>query len=233
MMLVSDLISRARILLNDTDAANYRWANTELISWINDGQLLISVHRPDATGDWFDLTLGAGAYQEISVSGQEIFRLMDIVANVDSSGNLGRAVTPVDRATLDAFDASWRSGTRQSTVKHFIFDDRFPLAFETYPPAVAGTKVRGKCAIPPAAVTATTDALTIPTAYFEPLFSYVMFRAYSKDLEFSANSELASKYLAAFNGSMGLKLQKDNAFSPKVNRRGDTPNVTAMKLGGV
>lgn len=233
MMLVSDLLSRARTLLNDTDSAAYRWSNTELINAINDGQLLIAVHRPDATADWFNLTLAAGSYQEISVAGTEVFRLMDIVANVDASGNLGRSITPIDRTTLDAVSPSWRSGTRKDTVRHFMFDDRFPLAFEVYPPVLAGTVVRSRCSQPPATVTTTADALTVPTAYFEPLFSYVMFRAYCKDLEFSGNAELAAKYLTAFNGSMGIKLTKDNAFSPKVNRRGDSPNVTAMKLGGV
>lgn len=233
MMLVSELLSRARTLLNDTDSANYRWADAELINAINDGQLLIAVHRPDSTSVLLNLTLVGGARQYADVQARDIFRLMDIVANVDSSGNQARAITIVSGSTLDAFDPSWRAGTQSSTIKHFIFDDRFPKDFEVYPPAVDGTRVLGKCAVAPIVVAATGDSLTVSKAYFEPLFSYVMFRAYCKDLEFSANAELASKYLAAFNGSMGLKLTKDNAFSPKVNRRGDTPNVTAMKLGGV
>lgn len=232
-MLVSELLSRARILLNDTDSANYRWTDSELINAINDGQLLIAVHRPDSTSVLLDLTLVGGVRQYANSQARDIFRLMDVVANLDANGNQTRAITIVDGSTLDAFDPSWRAGAQSSVIKHFIFDERFPKDFEVYPPAVSGAEVLAKCAVAPVAVDSTGDALTISQAYFEPLFSYVMFRAYCKDLEFSANAELASKYLAAFNGSMGLKLSKDNAFSPKVNRRGDTPNVTAMKLGGV
>lgn len=229
-MKVSDVISRARTLLNDNDAANYRWTNAELIDAINDAQKLIATHRPDSCSADTNVTLVAGATQTLPAGG---FRLMDIICNIGANDAQGRAVTLINRSVVDGFDPAWRSGTKATVIKHFIYDPGNPLKFDVYPPATSSAKVRLTYSKHPTAVTQTTDDLTITDQYFEHVLMFVMFRAYSKDMEFSSNAQLAGGYAALFTGLLGIKLQKDNAFSPAVNRKGDTPNAAAMQMGGV
>lgn len=230
-MKVSDVISRARTLLNDTDSANYRWSNAEMIDAINDAQKLIAVHRPDSTVGDTELNLVAGVTQTLPAFG---FRLMDVICNVDPADNSqGRGITLIDRRELDTYMPNWRTGTKVSDVEHFMYDPRNPTKYDVYPPALAGGKVRATVARNPVAVTAPTDDLTVSDAYFEHVFMFTMFRAYSKDLEFSGNAQLAAGYLSLFNGLLGIKTNKDNAFAPAVNRKGAPPNVAAIQMGGV
>lgn len=227
-MIASDVISRARNLLNDTDSANYRWTTSELISAINDAQLVIATHRPDASSTVGDVTLVEGAAQTLSGT-----RLLDVVGNVSSAGVVGRAVTLIDGALLDAYEPSWRSGVKKTSVKHYIYDPRNPLVYEVYPPVVADTKLRIKYSVVPAAVTQESGALALADAYREAVFLYVMFKAYSKDAEFSGNVTLAAQYLGLFNSLLGIKTTKDNSFSPAANRKGDTSKAAGAQMGGV
>jgi hypothetical protein len=48
-----DVVTEARVLLQDTDASNYRWSNTVLIAIYNRGLQLVAKHRPDACYDLF------------------------------------------------------------------------------------------------------------------------------------------------------------------------------------
>lgn len=229
-MKVSDVISRARTLLNDNDPANYRWSNAELIDAINDAQKLVATHRPDSCSADTNLTLVAGATQNLPAGG---FRLMDVICNIGAGDAQGRAITPVNRSVVDGFEPSWRSGTRSATVKHFIYDPTNPLKFDVYPPATSAAKVRLTYSKHPTLVDDTTDDLTVTDQYFEHVLMFVMFRAYSKDMEFSSNAQLAGTYASLFASLLGIKLQKDNAFAPAVNRKGDIPNAAAMQMGGV
>jgi hypothetical protein len=229
-MKVSDVISRARILLNDTDAAGFRWSNAELIDYINDAQLMIAVLRPDSSVGSAVATLVAGTKQALPAEG---FRLMDVIRNVKADNAPGRAVRITDRDTLDMFEPSWHTRTPVAEVKHYIYDEANPLEYYVYPPVAAGTKIDIRYTKRPAVVTQTTDELSLTDAYFEPTLMYVMYRSYLKDLEFAGNAALASQYLQAASGMLGVKLTKDNAFSPKIKREGGSPDAVAAQIGGV
>lgn len=229
-MKVSDVISRARTLLNDTDSAIYRWSNAEMIDAINDAQKIIAVHRPDSCSADSDVTLAAGVTQTLPSGG---FRLLDIICNVSSAGDQGRGVTLVDRRELDTYMPNWRATTKVAQVEHFMYDARNPLKYDVYPPVLAGTKVRATYSRHPALVDEVTDDLTVTDVYFEHVLMFTMFRAYSKDMEFSGNAQLAAGYISLFNGLLGIKTNKDNAFAPAVNRKGAPPNVAAIQMGGV
>ena len=116
---------------------------------------------------------------------------------------------------------------------NFVYDNRDPLHFYVYPPAVNGAKLEILYAKQPAEITATSQTLGLLDIYAEPLFNYVLFRAYSKDAEFGANAALAQGYLSLFTNLLGIKTTKDFAFSPEVNKQGVTPNIMAAKAGGV
>lgn len=236
-MIVSDIIGRARILLNDQDAT--RWLDSELVSWINDAQKLIALVRPDASVSNTSLTLVAGTKQSVPAGG---FRLLDVIRNLGNDGITGgRSIRVVDREVLDSQDPMWHTGAQSGTIKHFIYDNRNPLTFYVYPPAVAGTKIEVMYSVAPAEivysannVNATMAALlTVADIYLESVLNYVMYRAYSKDAEFSQNPQLAAGYLQTVYSMLGIKTQKDVAFSPDLNSKGAMPNAAAIQAGGV
>jgi hypothetical protein len=230
-MKVSDVISRARNILLDSDATSYRWSNAEMIDYINDAQRLVAVYRPDSCSASTVQTLSAGSKQSIPTGG---FRLLDVVRNMASDGTTpGRAITITARDTLDRFDPNWHTATNQSAVKHFTYDERIPGQFFVYPPVSSGVKVETVYSKYPSAVSATTDDLTVQDSYFEALINYLLFRCYSKETDFAANAQLASSYLSLFASVLGIKLQKDIAFGPKVSNKGGDPNGAAAQLGGV
>lgn len=230
-MKVSDVISRARSILNDADATGYRWTDQELIDAINDAQGLIAIHRPDCFPVNEVLTLAAGSKQSIPSGG---YRLLDVIRNIGSDGTTpGRAIRPTDRDTLDAYDPYWHTNSKKSEIKNSVYDERNPSSFWVNPPALAGTKVEILFAKRPTAVTAANNDLTIADAYFEGILLFVLFRAYAKESDFGGNAQLAASYLSLFASLMGIKLQKDVAFGPSMNRRGAESNPSSIQAGGV
>jgi hypothetical protein len=236
-MKVSDITNRARILLNDQDGT--RWLDNELVSWINDAQKLIALVRPDSSVSNSTVTLVAGTKQSVPAGG---FRLLDVVRNMGADGVTGgRSIRAVDREVLDSQDPMWHTTTQSGTIKHFIYDNRNPLAYYVYPPATAGTKIEVMYSVAPAeivynagnvAATLNTD-LTVSDIYLEAVLNYVMYRSYSKDAEFSQNPQLAAGYLQTVYSMLGIKTQKDVAFSPDLNSKGTMPNAAAIQAGGV
>lgn len=230
-MKVSDLITRARKLLNDEDLNQYRWQDSELIAWANDAQRAVAVIRPDSCPDTKVVTLGAGTKQTIP---SENFRLLDIVRNMAADGvTPGRAVGLIERETLDRFDPYWHKAAAKAEARHFTYDERTPTVYFVYPPVSAGTKIEAVFSKYPAKVEDMDDDLELAETYFDATLNYLLFRAYSKDTEFTSNPQVAGAYLASFNNMMGIKTLKTNAFSPVMNRKGDVPNAGAVQMGGV
>ena len=227
-MLASDIIDRARIVLQDTESA--RWADAELLKWINDGQRAIVVVRPDASTLNTTINLTTGTKQAIPADG---IRLMDVVRNILANNGAGRAVRYVDREVLDSHDPSWHMSTAAVTVKQYVYDNRDPKNFYVYPPAAAGAKLEIIYSKNPTDVAAAGSTLALEDIYAEPLLNYVLFRAYSKDAEYGANAGLSDKYFGIFQALLGIKSRKDSAYSPDLNDRGAAPNPAALQNGGV
>lgn len=229
-MQASDIIDRARVVLNDADGT--RWLNDEFFKWINDGQRVIVMVRPDASVANEPLNLVTGTKQALPTSG---LRLLDVVRNVGAAPTNagGRAIRIVDREVLDTQNPVWHSDTGSTTIKNFIYDNRDPKSFYVYPPAATGARVEIVYSKVPTNVTATTSDLSVDDIYADALLNYVLFRAYSKDAEFAQNMQLSSNYLGIFNSMLGIKTQKDVAYSPDLNSKGSLPNPAALQSGGV
>jgi len=243
-MLASDITSRARILLNDIDAT--RWVDTELIKWINDAQKLVAMVRPDASVATYVISLIAGTKQRIpdgSVGGVGSgFRLLDVIRNVTTvTGSTtanqvvtvaGRSIRIVDREVLDTQDPAWHSGVSSSEIKHYIYDNRNPVVFYVYPPATVGTKIELMYSVAPTDAVDTASTLSVSDIYQDVILNYVLFRSYSKDAEYASNATLANGYLSVVNSMLGIKTQKDVAYSPDLNSKGSSP-APGLTAGGV
>ena len=120
---VIDLIDRAETVLQDT--TNTRWAQAELLSYLNDAQREIVMQRPDAKVTNATLTCAASSKQTLP-SGA--LRLIDIIRNTN-----GKAITQIDRKILDVQNPSWHTGSANTVVEHFMYDPADPKNFYVYP----------------------------------------------------------------------------------------------------
>lgn len=227
-MKASDVINRVRILLNDDGT---RWPNSELFYWISDAQRLICLVRPDSTSASEVVTLVAGSKQSIPAAS---FRLLDVLHNVAANGTtIGRAIKITDKDQLETQDPYWQTKPQKGEVRQYLYDPRTPTIYYVTPPALANTKVEIVTQKSPTEITATGDDLGLQDVYFETVVNYVMYRAYSKDNEFAANSAEANSYLQLVLSVLGLKTMKDVAASPAFNAKAGQPDVRAVQAGGV
>lgn len=227
-MIASDIIDRARIVLNDADGV--RWLDAEFLKWINDGQRVIALVRPDSCVANTSVTLVAGTKQSLPNDG---LRLLDVVRNINSDSTGGRTVRMVDRDVLDTQNVNWHSETGTLVVKNFIYDNRDPKTFYVFPPATSSSKVEIIYSKNPTDVTTTGGTISVSDIYADPLLNYTLHRAYSKDAEFAQNFQLSATYLQIFQQMLGIKTQKDVAYSPDLNSKGSLPNAAALQAGGV
>lgn len=212
-MLVSDVLGRAALVLNDPTYE--RWTQAELIGHLNDGVLAIAVARPDALATTGTLTLVAGARQSLPASA---LKLLSVDWRED-----GRAVTYVERDLLDRLLPTWRVATATAKTKHWLYDNRTPKVFDVYPPAKAATTVQATWAVVPTKLVQVTDVVPLDEVYINPLVEFVAYKAYSVDTEFSRQPQVAAAKLNAFRMMLGEKTSKDLAFAPDMQDKGATP----------
>lgn len=200
------------------DETNVRWSTGDLVNYFNDGQRDILSHRPDARNVAVDHPLVAGAKQALPANGE---KLIDVLNNTTGAR---RAITKVDRRLLDTQVRGWRGLTGSTEILHFMYDEREPKAFEVYPPAAVGANVAIEYAavptdIPTPAPGTTTAAITgnlsLSDLFGNAIRNYLMFRAYSKNTEFTANPALAAAFYSAYANDLGIEARGTVAVSPK------------------
>lgn len=188
------------------DAANGRWSRTDMLAWLNDGQREVCIHRPDASVSIQDVALAAGWMQAIPSAAT---RIIEIAANTS-----GRSVTLVQAEDLDRQRMNWRADAPAALIKAWIYDERFPKAFQVYPPATTSASLKMVLAVPPAECATEAANITIEDQYKGPLVTYVLHRCYRRDAEDSANAAMASMYYNLFLQQLGVKTQTDMAIRP-------------------
>lgn len=154
-ILVREALRRVSVELGDSATQFTAWSESELVDWLNDGQLAIVTFMPTACYRIDALKLKTGVMQSIeSIAAADCkpgdgstqtttvlgVQVMDVFCNMGSDGATpGRAIRllPNGREVLDVTNPSWQSQTG-SAVQSFIFDPRFPKHFMVVP-GVTGT----------------------------------------------------------------------------------------------
>lgn len=210
-MKVVDVINRANTILNDT--TKVRWPEQELLDWYNDAQRAIVNRRPDAnaTNETFNCVLGS--LQSLPAGA---LRLLDVTRNE----TLGTAITKIDRSILDQQYRNWHDPSSPVTdVLHFTYDDRDPKNFHLFPVPALNHQVRIVYSTALADVVIANFATDVQTielddTYINPLIDFILYRAYSKDAEYTQNKARADSAYATFRSGLGEKTQVDAAVSP-------------------
>ena len=196
---VVDLISRALVLLKDPTAA--RWPAVELQYWLNDGYREIVNRRPDANAQVGTFTCVAGYRQNIEQF-QNAQRLLEVIANAAATSNK-KTIRIVDRQTMDDQLPGWNTAPPAINIAKYMFDHRLPKEFLVYPPAKTTTQLEIVFSTFPLSHSlteaqlmnpATTTTITLDDTYANTLLDYMMYRAYSKDVEQAGNAQRAAAY---------------------------------------
>ena len=223
------IVRRATDLLQDQTSV--RWSVHELVRWLNDAQRAIVKVRPDSMNTATTMSLVIGARQSLK-SG---------TANAEGSGPLSpapsklieiprnmagdmTAVTKVERKMMDAGDRGWYNAAPSVSIKHFMFDERDPTAFYTYPPALIGAKLEVMYSAYPTDVdepgvgTVWSDVegnISLPDIYADDVLYFVMAKCYLKDSEYAGNTERAAAYMGMLKESLGAEIAATIAVAPK------------------
>lgn len=189
MMTLAQPIAIARGILNDTDAAAYRYSDADLLRYANDALDQLVVLAPQLFHTEGEVQcVGGKTVQAVGFGDAQSLVSVRRVKN-------GNAVTPTDRATLDAFNPGWHNGTAAAAI-HWMPIDNNPVGFLIYPPPPLGqvlevTYVR----IPPEY--GVNDVTELPTTLEDPVADYIVARAEGRDDE-HVNSQRAAMFAGSF-----------------------------------
>lgn len=211
------IINRAAILLQDV--TNIRWPRTELLDWIHEAQQYIVAVKPGANAVIATKALAAGTLQALPTNGAS---LIDVPRNLP-----GRAVRVVTREILDAQIPGWHSTTATAEVIHYVYDANVPTSFYVYPPNTGTGNIELVYAATPTALANETSAISLNDFFAPAVLNYVMYRAYSKDSDYSSNDANAVAYFKAFEAALSGKQAFEGATNPNMALAQLNPNTVA------
>lgn len=209
------IINRASTLLQDV--TNIRWLRTELLDWLNEAQQYIVSVKPGASAKTVDVTLQAGSFQNLPSDGSS---LIDVVRNTS-----GRAVRGVTREILDAQIPNWHASQPSGTVYHFVYDAHVPKVFYVYPPSNGTAAVQLQYAAQPTVAGDETQTISLDDTYAPAILNYVVYRAYSKDTDYTSNETAAGIYYQMFKDALAGKQAFEDTTNPNVALAPFNPNV--------
>lgn len=220
---VNDVINKVQETLQDT--AGIRWSEAnELIKWLNDAQREIALLKPDATSENTTVTLATGTKQSIPSDGNRLLRVMRNMSAA-SGGNGGRAIRVVARDVLDTQTPTWHDpavtgdAAHTNVVKNYIYDEQDPKNYYVFPGVSGSTYIEIVYSKNPATVAAGGD-LSVDDMYETSVMHYVLYMAYMKESEVSANAQRAANHYRIFLSLLGAKDQRDSIDTPNVERTG-------------
>lgn len=196
MFKVSDVLSTARYVINDTDTVTPRNSDAELIGYLNDGIREISILAPSLFSVIIDFSCTAGTCLQ-SLSFTSYQRVLDVIGIKNG--------TNIRECSLDAmsdYNPSWQTDAAGAAVNWLRVNSDNPLQFYIYPKAPTSQTIEVRCLKIPTILTALTDNVSeLPDGLKPALEDYVIFRAESKDDEYADDGRAGAhyqKFLSAF-----------------------------------
>lgn len=205
---VNDLLTETRYLLQD--ANKVRWTDAELLAWLNIGQCVVAIGKPDSSTTTGVLTLVAGTKQALPAGG---LILVSLIRNMGADGQTpGRTIKPVDRGIIDTLNPDWHTETASGEVLYYVYDARAPKTFYVSPPQpVSPHRVEAIYSITPT-VAVLGGNIYLDDVYRGILIDYICYRAYGKDDEVGDTNK-SNFYMQSFMSTMGLKASGDAALT--------------------
>jgi len=234
-ILASDVLQRVRTILQD--GGSVRWPLDELAEWLNDGMRELANRKPSASSTKTVLALIAGTRQEVPAGFACLIRVTRNLTGTAPNYVGGAVVTPIVREILDAQNPNWHDPARtpfRVVARHIIADPLEPLAFYVYPGNTGTGKLEAiLSAIPTDIVVAgsadpldldsySTIQLPFLQLYQSALVDYVLYRAFSKDMNMAGAPDRAGAHFAQFNAAVDNQTQQGASYN--VNTTNSQPN---------
>ncbi|MGY8872222.1 MAG: phage adaptor protein [Pseudomonadales bacterium] len=206
---------RVKVILQEITAQGVRWKNEELVGFLNEGYPQIIINRPDASSNNINHPLVAGTFQTLPANA---LRLLNVIHNTASASNKS-SVIRYDAVALDSTRRTWHGEAQSINVELYLFDENDPTHFYVYPPAAAGAELKLLYSSVPTDHSvdlnvSRAEPIKIPDTYAPALVDWILFRAFSKDAEHTANMARSQGHYQAFYQSLGIKAKVDMATSP-------------------
>lgn len=213
-----EITNRAATIIQDETGT--RWPVEELLDWLNDGQREIVLLKPDASIKNESMALTSGTKQNLPTDG---IALIDVPRNMGSGESAGKVIRHIQRRILDDQLPNWHTASAQSAVDHFAFDARDPKHFYVYPPSDGTSQVEVIYSAAPDVIASKEDEISLDDIYSNALLDYILYRAYSKDSDYTGNDNRAMAARSSFLQSLGRQDMAEMIYSPANNNQHPVP----------
>lgn len=205
-----DIIDKASTVLSDAGAT--RWPVSELLGWLNAGQLEIVTLVPNANSDTATIQLTTGPKQQAP---SDVVRIIEFVRNRGVSGTVnGSAIRQIERKHMDAYAPDWGRSTPNVNVIHAMYNAEYDNdTFYVWPPQPATPGYieiiysRRPSTIPDSNP---GTKITVWDYYQNALLDYVLYRSFAKDSEYANQAQRSENHYKMFAQAIGAKFGADN-----------------------
>jgi len=210
--LAQAIAGTARSLLKDKTGNPFgtRFDDSFFLDAVNDGQLEIVGLKYDAHTENVAHELVAGTRQPLPSDAVAFLRLN---RNLGLDGSTpGRTITSTTKADLDSSDPYWHQARDIGEAIHYVFDDISEKYFYVYPATTGFVELVYSQV--PARLTDLAQPITLLDIYAPSLIYYLVYRAYSVDMDDVVMQGKAQEFYSLFANSIGTKIQNELATSP-------------------
>jgi hypothetical protein len=188
------------------DGSSVRWPLSELRRWLNAGLKEMANLKPTATSATEAIDLASGTQQTLP---SDVALLLRPVRNAS-----GPVVTTIDRAILDSQIPGWHEASTvpySSICRHVMQDPMDPEVFHVFPGNDGTGQIVCVVSKQPPEIAAPTDefdieeydtALGVSDLYENALVDYILYRAFSKDMQMAGSGERATAHYTQFKQSL-------------------------------
>jgi hypothetical protein len=230
----ADLIREVAALLNDAEPgyAHIRWTRADLLDYLNDAQRQIYLYRPELYAQTDVFALAPGTRQGPLPDGCQLQKI------IGSTGEGGRA-RKVDDGLLQAFADTGClpvSAGDDYRVRGYSFTPQDPMAFFVDPPVPDDGQtytVALVCQQTPEPIVLAqlddidprNDRLVTPARMHNALIEWMLYRAYSVDMESAQSFAKQQDHRQHFYAMLGVSEAKERVVA--VSQAGLAPEGAA------
>jgi len=214
---VGTILDRVCGLLNDRDPAlgNVRWSRADLIGHLNEALCELSAHVPDAFAEVLDIVLKPGAQQKLADKFGGLISIEAHYANGEarpvSEANYRYAKIFKKKPCLarNACGGGTGDPCRDYRLKSYVKNPVDDTVFTVEPPVPPGCSITVKATVygRPSRFCSADEkkCLGIGCEYEAQVVNWILYRAFSVDMESTQSRDNAKLYYELFNRGIELK----------------------------
>lgn len=207
-MTVQNVLDATKRLFGDESGAQL--TDTDIIRWINEGQLEIArKNKYNRTTTTTPTVINQANY---SLAGVNIMSIETLTYNDYPVEN--QSFEQVQEAYLKNYAAvQLPSNVGGTPLVWYEYGDSIYL---WPPPTVAGDVIKLFVCTYPTKLTSATDSLSIPDIYYDSLLSFVRSRAYEMDDDLQSSQVILSRYKESTDAIASVAKGIDNSSYPSI-----------------